>query len=287
MLFGAFHYLFELEFFTHLGKYVPTLQNLSLAFCFISIIMLIQVILEILISKTKNPEGDQYNLKRVSRLIALSLSIFIFVSFMFQKPYTTLASLGLVSLVLGFALQAPITSFIAWLYIILRQPYQVGDRIQIGETRGDVVEIGYLDTIIKEVSGDYLGNDRISGRLIYFPNSIILTGKVINYSGDFGMFIWDETSVQISYTSDLKFVESCLMEAASRDFKDRYPNKSVKGIVPSVYFRVNRYAWMEAVVSYPVEPTDTTGKRNRILRYAVPLLNSQPEKVGFPEGSRR
>jgi deferrochelatase/peroxidase EfeB len=44
---------------------------------------------------------------------------------------------------------------------------------------------------------------------------------------------------------------------------------------------------MEAVISYPVEPKDTTGRRNRILRRALPMLNKQSEKVRFPEGTRR
>lgn len=44
---------------------------------------------------------------------------------------------------------------------------------------------------------------------------------------------------------------------------------------------------MEAVITYPVEPKDASGRRNRILRLALPLLNSAPEKVKFPEGTLR
>src|SRR5690606_26277118 len=155
-----------------------------------------------------------------------------------------------------------------WLYIIFRRPYKVGDRIQLGNYRGDVVEVNYLDTAILEFSGDYLQNDRRSGRILYFPNSIILKSEVINYSGAFVPFIWNETGVQIAYTSDLKFVEECLLEAASTDFAQRYPEYVELGMAlwePAVYFRVNSYAWLEAVISYPVEPMDTTGRRNRIL----------------------
>src|SRR5690554_2192257 len=188
---------------------------------------------------------------------------------------------------LRFCLTSTPTSFIAWLYIVFRRPYKVGDRIQIAQHKGDVVEVSYLDTIIREFSGDYLENDRTSGRLIYFPNSLILTGRVINYTGTFEPFIWNETAVQISYTSDLDFVESCLKDAVVQDFKEKYPNLSLKGNEPDVYFRINNYAWLEAVVSYPVEPKDTTGRRNRILRLALPMLNAAPDKVGFPEGSKR
>src|SRR5690606_19186821 len=123
--------------------------------------------------------------------------------------------------------------------------------------------------------------------IIHFPNSLILKSQVINYSGPFLPYIWNETAIQVAYTSDLKFVESCLLEAAVRDFKEQYPDKNPAENEPTVYFRINTYAWLEAVVSYPVEPEDTTGRRNRILRYALPLLNAQPDKVKFPEGTLR
>ena len=85
-------------------------------------------------------------------------------------------------------------------------------------------------------------------------------------------------------------MEECLLAASARDFKDRYPQLADQEKVewkPAVYFRINSYAWMEAVVSYPVEPKDTASRRNRILRYALPLLNNEPDKVKFPEGTLR
>ncbi len=63
--------------------------------------------------------------------------------------------------------------------------------------------------------------------------------------------------------------------------------QEMKTLQPKVYFRVNKFAWMEAVVSYPVEPLDLTGRRNRILKSALPMLNAAPDKVKFPEGTLR
>ena len=56
---------------------------------------------------------------------------------------------------------------------------------------------------------------------------------------------------------------------------------------PAVYFRVNVYAWLEAVVSYPVLPMETTPRRTRILQRSILLLNKHPEKAQFPEGTGR
>lgn len=283
----AMHYLIRMELFEPWAKYRPLAEKLTMSLFLITLIFLIGKVIEKVIDSRSETQGVRYNLLRITRLLTVIFILIVVASFLFQNLYAAAVSFGLISLVLGFALQAPITSFIAWLYIVFRRPYQVGDRIQIEGYKGDVIEISYLDTIIEECNGDYLGNDRKSGRLVHFPNSLILKSQVINYSGPFVPFIWNETAIQISYTSDLKFVEACLVEAAMRDFKKQYPKRHTTGNEPDVYFRVNTYAWLEAVVTYPVEPGDTTGRRNRILRYALPKLNEQPEKVGFPEGTKR
>lgn len=286
----AVHYLLDLKFFDSWEEYIPDLKKFSMSLFLIFLIFMISKIIARVVNTQTRSEGDRYNLLRIIRFLSIVFSLIVVVSFLFKNLYAAALSVGLFSLIVGFALQAPITSFIAWIYLIFRRSYLVGDRIQIKGLRGDVVEISYLDTSILECRGDYLGNDRLSGRIIRFPNSLILREEVINYSGPQIPFIWDETFVQVLYTSDLVFVEKCLMEAARNDFKENYPNR-ISALdeqwAPEVYFRVNIRAWMEAVISYPVEPQDTTGRRNRILKYALPLLNEAPDKVQFPETPKR
>jgi small-conductance mechanosensitive channel len=270
-------------------SYLPFLERLRLALFAIMAIILVGRVVERLIDRSHHSRGVRYNLVRLTRLLSYVLIAIVGVSFLFQNLYAAALSFGIISLVLGFALQAPITSFIGWLYIVFRQPYHVGDRIQLPEVRGDVIEIGYLYTLVRECHGDYLGNDRASGRIIHFPNSVVLKSQVINYSGPFKPFIWNETALQIAYTSDLAFLEACLLEAADADFHEHYVKRAEhpRDTAAAVYFRVNTYAWLEAVVSYPVEPEDTTGRRNRVLRRALPALNSDPDKVQFPQGALR
>lgn len=272
---------------SHWHDYLPFLQKLSLALFAVTVIILIGRIVERVIDTSSHGQGVRYNLVRVTRLVVITLVAIVVIAFLFQNLYAAAVSFGVISLVLGFALQSPITSFIGWLYLVFRHPYQVGDRIELGTLKGDVMEIRYLDTVVRECSGSYLGNDRASGRIIHFPNAIVLKSDVINYSGPFKPFIWNETAIQIAYTSDLAFVESCLLEAADSDFAEACTHHDRHDTAAAVYFRVNTYAWLEAVVSYPVEPADTTGRRNRILRRALPALNRQPDKVQFPQGAQR
>ncbi|HUH29335.1 mechanosensitive ion channel family protein [Gelidibacter sp.] len=290
LVFIVLHYLLELKIFEPWAEYIPVFKKLSISLFLISLILVISKVISRIVDNQNYLEGNRYNLLRIIRFLTIVLNLIVVVAFLFQNIYAAAVSFGLISLVLGFALQAPIASFIAWVYLIFRRSYLVGDRIQINGLRGDVVEISYLDTSILECSGDYLGNDRSSGRVIRFPNSLILREEIINYSGPQLPFIWNETAIQIAYTSDLQFVEDCLMAAARADFKERYPQRQTfnnEQWEPAVYFRINTYAWMEAVISYPVEPQDTTGRRNRILRAALPMLNAAPDKVKFPEGALR
>lgn len=270
--------------------YKPFLRKTALTICFVFFVLLVGKLIEKFVLSKKHPIGQSYNLIRVIRLITNVLVVVILLSFLFQNWYTAAVSFGILSLILGFALQAPISSFIAWVYIVFRKPYAVGDRIQINGHKGDVVEVNYLDTTLLEFSGDYLGNDRLSGRIIHFPNSSVLKFEVFNYSGPQAPFIWNETAIQIGYSSDLKFVEKSLYDAAKGDFLEQHSFLDPKWEAlyePTVYLRVNSYAWLEAVVSYPVLPTETTPRRTRILKRALATLNAQPEKVLFPEGAKR
>ena len=284
------YYLLDLRILDPWEMYIPFLKKLTVSLFLIALIFLISKITSRVVYMQTQAQGERYNLLRVIRFLAIVFSSIVVISFLFQNLYAAAVSFGLISLVLGFALQAPITSFIAWIYLVFRRTYLVGDRIQIKGLRGDVVSISYLDTTILECNGDYVGNDRSSGRVVKFPNSLVLREEVINYSGPDIPFIWNEIPVQIAYTSDLQFVEECLLSAAIRDFEESYPqlaNLKNKQWKPAVYLRINTFAWMEAVVSYPVKPKDATERRNRILKYALPLLNKEPYKVKFPEGTLR
>lgn len=283
------HFILGLNISESSGKFMPMFQKLGLTLFFVFLILLIGKFIERLIQQNSQSAGNRYNLIRITRLITTVLVILTVISFLSQTTNFALTSLGLASLILGFALQTPILNFVGWIYIVFRNPYQVGDRIQIGRYRGDVLKIDYLDTLLLEFSGDYLSNDRRSGRVISFPNSNVFRTEIFNYSGPFVPFIWNETAIQIAYTSDIDFVQNCLLEAAADDFKNRYPEFAggISQWKPDVYFRVNSYAWLEAVVSYAVKPADTTARRSGILRLALKKLNSQPDKVLFPAGTAR
>jgi small-conductance mechanosensitive channel len=244
----------------------------------------------------------QYNLKRVSRLVLwLVIALFVLTIF-FQNWYTAVVSFGLISLVLGFALQTPITSFIGWVYILVREPYRVGDRIKIGQVAGDVIDVNYLDTTLWEFGGDLLSTEHPSGRIIKFPNSTVLSSPVYNYTWPLFPYIWNEIRFQIAYNADLEFVAATMKEVAEREvgeemmkqvavFREILAQTPVNQLEvqerPVVLFRVSENTWLEVIVRYLVHPKEAGRIKTHLIKELLQRLNAEPDRVKFPHDSAR
>jgi small-conductance mechanosensitive channel len=153
---------------------------------------------------------------RVRKFVVFSgyISILLFLAILFEDR------LGRLSLVLGVAgagvavaLQDVLASIAGAFSIGFSRLYTVGDRVQIGETRGDVIDIGLLRTTVMEI-GNWVGRDLYNGRIVRIPNSAVLKGSVFNYSQGF-RFIWDEIKVLFTITSDCQLAREMLLRIAN------------------------------------------------------------------------
>jgi small-conductance mechanosensitive channel len=294
--------LLKLHVFEVFGRYREILQKLSLLFFIAVTILAIAKFIESIVVKRTRVVYTRYNLSRMINLLSWLLVVAVGVSFMFKNWYSAAVSLGLVSLILGFALQNPISSFIGWLYILIRQPYHVGDRIQVDEFKGDVVEVSYLDTTLWEFGGDYLTNDMPSGRLIRFPNSLALSSAVYNYSWEKFPFIWNEIPFHVAYESKLSLVEETIKRVTKEELGEHMADniEKFKNLVeqtpvdqleikeyPFVSYRINANTWVEVTVTYLVEPKKATATRTRLIRKILAELNAQKEEVMFPNSNSR
>jgi len=294
--------LLRLKVFEIFGTWLALLKKLSLGVLLTSLVMIVTKTAEGIILKRSHVPAKGYNFIRLIRFLSLITILFIFISILFQNWYTAAVSLGLISLLLGFALQTPISSLAAWVYIVIRSPYRVGDRIQADTFKGDVVEINYLDTTLWEFGGDYLSNDLPTGRLIRFPNSLVFQAAIYNYSWQKFPYIWNEIPFHIAYESDLSYVETTIRNVALKilgpETADRIEH--LKEIIkqtavdelqikeyPFVAFRINANTWVEATVTYLVEPKKAASIRTSIIKQVVPELMKQPDKVMFPKSNSR
>ncbi len=245
---------------------------------------------------------SRFNLQRILRLAVGVAIVFVAVSVLFVNWYTAVVSLGLLSLIVGFALQTPISSFIGWIYILARAPYRVGDRIQIGEARGDVIDVSYFDTTMWEIGGRHLSTDHPSGRLIKFPNSQVFSTPVYNYSWPLFPYVWNEINLCIAYDSDLEFVSATMQKLAEEElgesmmqkvklYRELLARTPVDDLEvqerPVVVFRVNANTWINAIVRYVVDPKQSGPVKTRLTKKLLKALNAAPDKVLFPRSNLR
>lgn len=121
-------------------------------------------------------------------------------------------SAGFLGLVLGWSLQAPVTGIAAWLMLIVKRPFKVGDRVIIAGYIGDITDITLTHVILNQVGGTVGGEER-SGRGILIPNAILFSQVIVNYTLD-EEFILDEVPVRITFDSDWQETERILLKAA-------------------------------------------------------------------------
>jgi len=238
----------------------------------------------------------------VIHLVVGLIIVLVVVSIIFVNWYAAVAALGVGSIIIGLAVQTPMKSFIAWIYILVRQPYRVGDRIKIGDATGDVIDVGYLDTTLWEFGGQYLSTDHPSGRVVRFPNEKVLDEMVWNYSWPLFPYIWNEIKFQIAYQSDLKFVADTMQQIVEQElgeemmkrvevFRQLLARTPVDELEvrshPRVIFRVDELTWIDAIVRYLVSPREAGSIKTRLIPKLLAALNAEPQRVMFPKGDAR
>jgi small-conductance mechanosensitive channel len=303
LLIGLFvvHQILSLRFPVFYDQYQLIKKLLAAIGVLVACLMVLRLLEVYFIGRLDNAVY-KYNLNRVARLVVWLVIAFFVLTILFQNWYTAVVSFGLISLVLGFALQTPITSFIGWVYILVREPYRVGDRIRIGTATGDVIDVGYLDTTLWEFGGDYLSTEHPSGRVIKFPNSNVLNTPVYNYTWPLFPYIWNEIKFHVAYNCDLEYVAATMQEVAEQEvgeemmkqvrvFRELLAQTPVNQLEvqerPVVMFRVAENSWLEVIVRYLVHPKEAGRVKTRLIRNLLRRLNQEPDRVMFPKSSMR
>ncbi len=127
-------------------------------------------------------------------------------------------SLTFIVTLMGWGIRNPVTNLAAWLLIILKKPYCIGDRVILGGIIGDVKNISIMYTQMEQVGGTIAGEEK-SGRSVLIPNQHLFSWNVINYTRD-EKYILDEVIIPLTYRSDLMRVEQVMCEQAAEVTSD-------------------------------------------------------------------
>jgi small-conductance mechanosensitive channel len=236
----------------------------------------------------------------VLRLAFTVLGIVAVLGIVTEQWVGVLFSLGVAGFAITFALQQPLLSLLGWFYITVKQPYSVGDRVAIEDSRGDVIDVDFLVTTLWEINGDLVSTNQPSGRIITVPNSVVLSSQVTNYSWEQFPHVWNELTIQVAYETDLEFAREVMIEEATavvgeemrrqieryRQELDNTPVELELRDQPTVNI-VQEQSWLDLRVRYLVHPKRGTRVRNELYERIIARFNAAPDQVKFPVGRNR
>ncbi len=148
------------------------------------------------------------SIRRVGGLVALAM----FLLLLSPDVRGLLAVLTVVGAGLAIALREALLSVAGWARLALISEYKIGERIEINNIRGDVIDIRMLRTTVMEIGG-WVEGDQSTGRIAHIPNSWLFQYGLYNYTRGF-KYIWNEMSFTVTYRSDWRAARAFMEEFA-------------------------------------------------------------------------
>jgi small-conductance mechanosensitive channel len=200
------HYLVQ-PFFT-LGGLPITFFFLVKAAIFLVALVLVSHFTMLLLQKrvlTHMPLalGQQYAVARVISYLVFVLGLVVGLQSLGLNLSSLVVVGGALGIGVGLGLQAIVSNFVAGLILLLEQPIKLGDRIEVGDTYGDVVRLRGRSTWIRT-------NDNV---VIIVPNSDFINQRVTNWTAN-DRQVRISVPVGVSYNSDPKVVRETLLAIA-------------------------------------------------------------------------
>ena len=203
----------------NLHKLVLTLGFVAVAWIFAWVL---RQILKLFIG-TRSGTRFQFWAKQGVSLIVAALVTLGVMSIWFDNPAQLAAFLGLVGAGVAFALQRVITAVAGYFVILRGKTFNVGDRIEMGGVRGDVIGLTFMQTRIMEMGESprekdddksWVHSRQFTGRIVTVTNDKVFDCPVYNYTHQFA-YIWDEISIPVAYHQDFAKAEQIILKAAN------------------------------------------------------------------------
>lgn len=244
-------------------------------------------------------------------LVSAALLILGLLAIWFDNPNHLATAVGLVTAGVAFALQKLIVALAGYFVILRGNIFRVGDRITMGGVRGDVIELGFIQTTIMEMGQPasiehatppvWVKSRQFTGRLVTVTNDKIFEQPVYNYTRGFP-YLWEEISIPISYTADRDRAEQILLECtdrhterinemsqeALRSMRERY-FLHPSDLTPKVYYRITNN-WLELTVRFVVREHGIRDIKDAVSRdllkafdqAGIGIATTAYNIVGFP-----
>ncbi len=248
------------------GKFLDSVggdQWTRLALSLVIVMLAIRAVRAVVNRQIEDPDV-RYRAGRAIRTVGWLIGVLIVIASISGSLSGMLASLSVIGAGVAFALQEVIASVAGRVAVLTARFYAVGDRIQLGGIKGDVIDIGLLRTTMMEI-GDWVRGDLYTGRVVRVANSFVFKEPVFNYSGDFS-FLWDEITLPVTYGVDHTSMRATL-ESAVHDIVGEYTAPAKQ----EWHEMLARYRLEDARIDPMVTLVLTDNWMEFTLRYVVPF----------------
>jgi small-conductance mechanosensitive channel len=198
------------------------------------------------IGRSVEDGGTRYRFVKASQLFLMALAIVALSKVWFQDTSGVGTWLGLATAGIAVALKDPLENLAGWVYIATSRPFRVGDRIQISEHAGDVVDVHPFSFTLLEI-GNWVNADQSTGRLIHVPNGWLFKHAVAGYDHGFP-YIWNEIEIVVTFESNWRrakqTLEAILEENAQKIEKEEFDRASE--VMHIQYSRVTPVVWTDS-----------------------------------------
>jgi small-conductance mechanosensitive channel len=154
-----------------------------------------------------------YKTKQLINYVYIVFVVIMLFSF-WNKSSSLSTYFGLASAGIAIALSDLLINMAAWLFIIIKKPFAVGDRVEIDGNAGDVIDQRLFQFTVMEI-GNWVQSDQSTGRMVHIPNQTVFKHALFNYSSGF-KYIWNEVHVILTFESDYKKAKGLFQKVADR-----------------------------------------------------------------------
>lgn len=221
----------------NIGNYIPLIRTIIIVVASYIIFSIIIKLAKKGLLKKASTKKQKSNIHIFTKVLKYSFFILILLIaiFSYSGSLTGLGlSMGLFSAALGWALQKPITGVAAWIMVVTRRPFEIGDRVIIGNVRGDVDDITITHIYIKEIGGIVSGEEN-SGRIIMVPNSVLFEKNIVNYTLQ-DQYVLDQVKLRVTFESDLQKAKKLAIRSAKKITKEFIEKTGKEPYARTYYF---------------------------------------------------
>ncbi|MFP2928817.1 mechanosensitive ion channel family protein [Pyxidicoccus sp. 3LG] len=292
------------------GLNEETLRKALLSLVVLAVVLGVRALLTVVVGFGTGVSRRTIWVRKSIRLVFGAIGALLLLSIWFDNPTRFATFLGLLAGGLVFASQNAVLSVAGYFVIVFGKTFDIGDRIQIGDVRGDVLDIGLLKTTVMEigvpgplqpVAPHWVVSRQYTGRVVTITNAEVFKQPTYNYTRNFN-FLWEEMSLPLRYGTDFRRAEAILLAAVREAtagiieeghrqlaaMRERYLIHS-SDLEPHAYLRLTDN-WMEMRVRFLVknfgarDVKDTVSRRvlERFQAEGIELASTTVEVVRVP-----